>query len=640
MLRQRPKISRYSFLLATVDDVIMRTCHWCHVMAKESFEDQESAKILNDYFVAVKVDKEERPDIDAVYMAVCQSLTGSGGWPLTIIMTPEQIPFFAATYIPKTTKYNSVGLMELSAAVNNQWLNNRSEFLVSADKIYRHLLSQNKHQNLAGEPTTETLYLGIHQLKESYDSEYGGFHIAPKFPMAHDLLFLLEYGSIKEDYGATGMAEKTLQQMYRGGIYDHIGGGFSRYSTDRQWLIPHFEKMLYDNALLIIAYAEAYQLTGKMLYRRIAEQIIAYAVRELCDEAGGFYCGQDADSDGEEGKYYALSIDEVMEQLGTDGSKFCDWFGFTKEGNFEGKNIPNLIRNKRYEEVPEQFEELIQQIYEYRKKRVSLHTDDKILVSWNAMMVAALAKSARAFEKTEYLKLAKDTCKFIEKHLKNASGRLQKRWRSNEAAGSAQLDDYAYYTWALIEVYETCGEVDYLEQAVHCGAEMVALFWDEENDGFFLYAHDAEQLIIRPKEFYDGAIPSGNSIAAFVLHKLSRLTAENMWREYAQRQLSFMAGQMGEYPMNCCFALRVFLRTLLCSTELICTAEEITDMSAVREFIKEQRLVNVTLIIKTKKQMERLNKVVPFTSGYPIPEQGTAYYVCENDSCRPPVFRD
>lgn len=601
--------------------------------------DEEIAELLNQYFVAIKVDKEERPDIDAVYMEVCQMMTNSGGWPLTIIMSPDQIPFFAATYIPKRSRYSMIGLIELLAAVYDQWLNNRSKILESSKAIYHHLLSSNKYQNSGEEPTMEMLHLGIKQLKEGFDAEFGGFHKPPKFPRPHDLLFLIEYGSVQGDVEAITMAQKTLQQMYRGGIFDHIGGGFSRYSTDRQWLIPHFEKMLYDNALLTFVYAKAYEITGESLYAMIAKRTIAYAENELRGEDGGFYCGQDADSDGEEGKYYALIAGEIREQLGDGALKFCDWFGFTESGNFEGKNIPNLIKNLEYQTPPKEMEEWIPKIYQYRRTRTMLHTDDKVLASWNGMMIAALARAARAFEKTAYLDMAKASCAFIENHLKNSNGRLLKRWRNGEAAGLGQLDDYAYYAWALLEVYETCGEVIYLERALRYGKEMLDLFWDEENDGFFLYSHDAEQLIIRPKEVYDGAVPSGNSVAALVLYKLFRITAVNRWQEYSGRQLAFLAGEMGAYPISFSFALNAFMQVLRPGADLICVAEDITDMSAVRGFMKEQKIMNATIIIKTRTQMERLEHLAPFTKEYPIPEQGVAYYICENGTCHAPIFR-
>jgi len=608
-------------------------------MAEESFEDMEVAALLNEHFISIKVDKEERPDIDAVYMETCQMLTGSGGWPLTIIMASDQIPFFAATYIPKNARYGSFGLVDLLTAIHDQWLSDQAGLLVSGNKIYKHLLDRNQHQKSAGQPSMEMLRLGISQLKENFDSEYGGFHAAPKFPMPHDLLFLLEYGNLEADDDCIIMAEKTLQQMYRGGIYDHIGGGFSRYSTDQQWLIPHFEKMLYDNALLIFTYAQAYEITGKNLYREVAGQTIGYAAKELRDEYGGFYCGQDADSDGEEGKYYALSIEEIQVLLGNDAEAFCSWYDITPGGNFEGKNIPNMIHNSSFETIPDAIQKSAEKVDQYRRQRTVLSTDDKVLVSWNAMMIAALAKSARAFENPEYLKMAKETCRFIDTHLQNAAGRLHKLWRRGEAAGSAQLDDYAYYAWALIEVYETGGEVGYLERALACGAEMIALFWDKENDGFFLYAHDAEQLIIRPKEIYDGAIPSGNSVAAYVLHKLYRFTAMNSWQEYAEKQLAFMAGKVGAYPMGHCFALHAFLRVLHQGADLLCASKQIPSMSEVRSFMKEQRIFNTTVTVKSEEQMRRLNNLAPYTVEYPIPESGTAYYICENGTCKAPIFR-
>ena len=334
------------------------TCHWCHVMAHESFEDQEVSEVLNHNYIAIKVDREERPDIDAVYMSVCQALTGSGGWPLTLILTPDQKPFYAGTYLPKHTRWGTSGLMEVLDAINRLWRNDREKLLLVGEEITRYLNQEDENFE-AREPEKELLYTAAGQLKRSFDKTWGGFGNAPKFPMAHNLVFLMRHSLLEGDKSALAVCEKTLRQMYRGGIYDHIGGGFSRYSTDEKWLVPHFEKMLYDNALLSYAYLEAYQMTGEQFYETAARGILRYILETLTDKDGGFYCGQDADSEGVEGKFYVFEQAEIDDLLNEDASYFKRWFGITKGGNFEGKNILNLIDNEEYEKEDEKNQEAL-----------------------------------------------------------------------------------------------------------------------------------------------------------------------------------------------------------------------------------------------------------------------------------------
>ncbi|MEL7655517.1 MAG: thioredoxin domain-containing protein, partial [Bacillota bacterium] len=369
------------------------TCHWCHVMAHESFEDEEVAEVLNRDFISIKVDKEERPDIDAVYMSVCQGLTGSGGWPLTIIMSPDQRPFFAGTYYPKTKRYNVPGLLEILDAVTKEWKGNKDSLLETGDKIVNALKAgtQKQDHDMTGQIDHNGLSKDIiHEAKElfsqSYDERYGGFGRSPKFPSPHNLMFLLRYSKFEKDERALEIVEKTLLQMYRGGIFDHIGYGFSRYSTDEKWLAPHFEKMLYDNALLAIICSETYQITGKELYQRVARKTLSYITREMTDEQGGFYSAQDADSEGTEGKYYIFTPDEILKLLGEqDGTLFNGFFDITGRGNFEGSNIPNLLKNKVYDPIPDMIRGMIPKVYEYRYNRTRLHKDDKQLTSWNSL---------------------------------------------------------------------------------------------------------------------------------------------------------------------------------------------------------------------------------------------------------------
>lgn len=387
-------------------------------MEHESFEDEEVAELLNRDFICIKVDREERPDIDAVYMAVCQTVTGAGGWPMTIIMTPEQKPFFAATYLPKLSRYGINGMMELLPLVVEEWMGNRNYLLETGNKISAFLQEQTNTIISTRLPDKALLNKAVSQFQDQFDKKYGGIGSAPKFPTPHNLIFLLRYSKLSGDNKGKEMAEKTLVQMFRGGIFDQIGGGFSRYSTDAKWLVPHFEKMLYDNALLSFAYWEAFQMTRRLLYERAAVRTLEYVLDELTDPLGGFYCGQDADSDGIEGKYYVFDEREVADVLGDKkGKEFCDWFDITKKGNFEGKSIPNLLSNEQYENANARIQELCALIYDYRLKRNLLHKDDKILTSWNALMIAAFAKAYSVGGNKRYLEAAKKAVKFIQTYL-------------------------------------------------------------------------------------------------------------------------------------------------------------------------------------------------------------------------------
>lgn len=504
------------------------TCHWCHVMERESFENNEIAELLNREFICVKVDREERPDVDSVYMSVCQAMNGQGGWPLTIIMTPDCRPFFSGTYFPPKSRYGRVGLEELLTIVARQWKEKKEKLLDKAGQIEAYLKDQERAA-VSVQPEKNVLHEAFRQFTDSFDKKNGGFGQAPKFPTPHNLMFLLEYGIREKRQEALDMAEITLTQMYRGGMFDHVGGGFSRYSTDEKWLVPHFEKMLYDNALLAMSYVEAYGLTKRKLYERAARRVLEYVEAELTDEKGGFYCGQDADSDGVEGKYYVFTPDEVTKVLGEDaGGAFCRRYGITQKGNFEGKSIPNLLENKEFENICDgqdtgtdndaclKDKENCKKLYDYRIRRTRLHKDDKILVSWNGWMICAFAKAGAVLGNERYVELAVRAETFISRHLVKEGGLLV-RYRDGEAAGEGKLDDYACYILALLELYRVTFKADYLKRASSWAELMLQQFFDWEQGGFYINAKDGEQLIVRTKETYDGAMPSGNSAAARVL---------------------------------------------------------------------------------------------------------------------------
>jgi uncharacterized protein len=611
------------------------TCHWCHVMERESFEDDEVAAYLNAHFVAIKVDKEERPDIDAVYMSVCQALTGGGGWPLTVFLTADKKAFYAGTYFPKNARYGMNGLLEVLASVIKLWETGREKLVHQGNEILKRIGSSDSRRN---EMITKTdFYMAMETFSQSFDVRNGGFGHAPKFPTPHNIMFLLRHAYFEDLPEALNIAETTLRQMYRGGMFDHIGGGFSRYSTDEKWLVPHFEKMLYDNALLTLAYLEAYQLTGTELYKAVAEKTLRYIQREMTDSEGGFYSAQDADSEGEEGKYYALTPEAVKAVLGNDDRDFfCGYFGITEAGNFEGSSIPNLLDNDAYETPDARIEALLPEIYAYRLSRTQLFRDDKILTSWNALMTAAYAKAYQVLGTEAYLTAAERAAEFIQKKLTRPDGRLYVRYRNGDAAGTGYLEDYAYTVYALVSLYEATFNSAYLKTALNYAETMCELFEDRQNGGFYLYAEDAEALMLRPKETYDGAVPSGNSVAAYALSKIAKLTAESKWEERAERLLAFMAPSIKDYPAGHCFGLIAAQLELYPSKEVICTAASDKDIEAIKNALSHIYLPNTTLLIKTKETEGSVHAIAPFTRAYLIMDKKTNFYICENKACSVP----
>ena len=604
------------------------TCHWCHVMAHESFEDETVAQAVNAAFLPVKVDREERPDVDAVYMAACLAMNGSGGWPLTVLLTPDQKPFWAGTYLPKDQ------LLHLLRKAARLWREDRAGVLVTGDTLTAHL--QQEGQARPGTPSRELVRQAVSQFAQSYDELWGGFGAAPKFPTPHNLIFLLRYAQLAKEEHAREMALHTLNNMYRGGLFDHVGGGFSRYSTDQHWLVPHFEKMLYDNALLALAYTEAFQHTRCPIYGKITRRTLDYVLRELSGPQGGFCCGQDADSDGVEGKYYALTPDELAQALGgVDGLRFCQWYGITPEGNFEGKSIPNLLGQSQFDQDPEDMAALREQVYAYRLSRTALHRDDKVLTAWNGLAMAALARAGLVLDEPWYLDAARQTAEFLAEKLTTSDGRLLARWRDGDAAHPGKLDDYAFLAYGLLELYSATFDASYLTRAVGLADCLLKLFFDGERGGFYPYASDGEQLLTRTKEAYDGAMPSGNSIAALVLFRLSRLTGEMRWREAADLQLSWLAGAAEGYPAGHSFAMLACLEELWPTAELVITAQKPPE--ELRGFLREAPRLGLTVLVKTQENAGTLAALAPFTKDYPIPAQGAQYYLCQGGACAQPV---
>lgn len=592
------------------------TCHWCHVMAHESFEDKKTAEILNQYFVSIKIDREERPDIDSVYMSVCQAFTGSGGWPMSIFMTWDKKPFFAGTYFPPKSHYGMPGFPDLLDVIVSQWNNNRRKLLQSAEQIITHLKSaESGDKNIDDE---ELIKRAMQIFSESFDEINGGFSSAPKFPTPHNLLFLMLYAKHKQDSDALKMAEKTLLQMRKGGIFDHIGYGFSRYSTDKYFLAPHFEKMLYDNALLIIAYSAAYYLTNNEIYLDTAEKTTEYILREMTSADGGFYSAQDADSEGVEGKYYTFTLDEIINVLGEEkGKRFAESFDITSNGNFEGVNILNLLKSN---DLESDFSEEIHKLYDYRKKRTNLHLDNKILLSWNSLMIAALSMFYRVSRNEKYLNAVVNAQKFIEENMCDGV-QLFTSWRDGKHSEKSFLDDYAFYIASLIELYNSTLDKIYLEKAERFCDETVRQFEDCQRDGFYLCEASYTEIFMNPKETYDGAIPSGNSVMAYNFVRMFQLTENEKYRKLTEKQFEFLSVQAQDYPAG----NSVFLLSKL---------------------LYENPPEHIVIAVKHKSDFQEIQKELPFLANvsvvldsvdYPLKNDKVTYYVCKNHTCSPPT---
>lgn len=618
------------------------TCHWCHVMERESFEDQEVADVLNKNFISIKVDREERPDIDHIYMNVCQALTGHGGWPLTIFMTSDKKPFFAGTYFPKNNRMGMHGLLSILDSVHAAWIDNRDTLFNTSEKILNAINERNDILEPDDEEdlSDDIFYEAFSEFKYDFDNIFGGFGSSPKFPTPHNLFFLLRYWyNTREDY-ALSMVEKTLEAMHKGGIYDHIGYGFSRYSTDKKWLVPHFEKMLYDNALLAIAYLEVYQVTKKHEYANVAHEIFTYILRDMTSKEGGFYSAEDADSEGEEGKFYVWSVNEVKKVLGNqDGEKYCKYYDITPHGNFEGFNIPNLIKSSIPQEEKEFTEDCRKRLFEYREKRVHPYKDDKVLTSWNGLMIAAMAIGGRVLADDRYTKAAEKAADFIFSKLVTNEGRLLARYRDGDSAFLAYVDDYAFLMWGLIELYETTYKPIYLKRSLKLNDDLIRYFWDEINGGLFYYGNDGEQLITRPKEIYDGATPSGNSVATMNFLRLARLTGQSELEDKAYSQFKTFGRSIERFARGHSFFLSALLFAKSKSKEVVVVGNETLEANSMVSIIREDFRPFTQSMFYSNKH-EDLKDLAPFIENYKTVEGKTTAYVCENFACQAPITDD
>jgi uncharacterized protein YyaL (SSP411 family) len=631
------------------------TCHWCHVMEKESFEDETVARHLNDTFISIKVDREERPDIDAVYMAVCQMLTGSGGWPLNLFLTPDKKPFFAATYIPRKNRTGRAGLIELCQQVGNLWASQTDKVNSSAANIAA-TLDRAFTFSAADEPAESLLDHAFELAWQGYDSKFGGFEGAPKFPTPHRLLFLLRCYYRTGDTKALKMVEKTLTAMRWGGIWDHVGYGFHRYSTDAEWLLPHFEKMLYDQALIAQACLETYQITKDDVYAQTADEIFTYVLRDMTSAEGGFFSAEDADSEGEEGKFYVWTADEFRSLLGDEHSQVWEKIlNLEPDGNFSdeatrqktGANILHLDRpieqwseelHLKPEVLTTQWETIREKLFRYRKQRIHPLKDDKILADWNGLMIAAFSLGARILNNPEYARAAEKSTQFILTKMRDGRGRLFHRFRDGELAVEAQAADYAFLIYGLLNLYQATFNLAYAEEAAALQEKMLQDFWDPDSGGFFSTAHESEALPVRPKELYDGAIPSANSVSLLNLLWLARLTGDPKWDKHAHDHLRAFAGTVKAQPTAFTFFLLgvdFFLRP---GQEVVIAADpHKTEAQQMLAALNLNFAPHKVALVKSDENAERLAKFAGYTDGLQLVKGKATAHVCKGFACKEPT---
>lgn len=634
------------------------TCHWCHVMEKESFESPDVAALLNENYIAIKVDREERPDIDHIYMSAVQALTGSGGWPLTVFLTPDAKPITGGTYFPPEDRWGRAGMKTVLPRLANAWKEERESMAAAGAQLAD--LLQIRPSADAGALDYETIAsTAYRQFENSFDAVHGGFGQAPKFPRSHDLSFLLRFWKRHGQSQALQIVEKTLEAMGHGGIYDHLGGGFARYATDEKWLVPHFEKMLYDQSILALTYLEAYQATRCDFYADVARDIFRYVLRDMTSPEGGFYSAEDADSEGEEGKFYVWRPEEISRILGPEKARaFNEFYGVTEAGNFSaeggsasgGEHNASILHLSQSEEdfakakglEPAAFKKdlasMRRHLFEVRKKRIPPHKDDKVLTAWNGMMISALAFGSRVLNEPEYAAAAKRSAEFILKYLE-PQGRLLRRWREGESAVNAFQDDYAFLAMGLLDLYEATFEVRWLEESLRLTHEMIRLFWDESAGGFFYTASDAETLIARTKDYYDGAVPSGNSVAALLMLKLSRVTGNRDFEKKAEQVAKSNHASLAQHPV-------AYPQLLIAMDFAAGPSREIVFAGDLKDPVLQQMRLAVNEIFEPHSLMlyhsqgqdaARIEKIAPFIKAQTTVSGKATVYACRNQACDLPV---
>ncbi|MEP7149848.1 MAG: thioredoxin domain-containing protein [Acidobacteriota bacterium] len=534
-------------------------CHWCHVMEHESFEDEATARIMNEHFVNIKVDMEERPDVDQIYMTFVQLTTGRGGWPMNVFITPDKLPFFGGTYFPPSPRYNMPSWSQILISISDAWREKRDELMHSANEILGEIRRVGISEFASGLVSTDQLDSAFQSITRSFDKTNGGFGGAPKFPPSMSLEFLLRYWKRTGNEQALEMVKFTARKMAEGGMYDQLGGGFHRYAVDAIWLVPHFEKMLYDNAQLIRIYLHLFQITRDDFFKQVAVETLEYVKREMLDEAGGFYSSQDADSEGEEGKFFVWTPAEIVDILGAEEARvFNLYYDVSEDGNFEEKNILHITHTRDaaakalkidVATLDNAIDRSRAKLFEHREKRIKPFRDKKILTAWNGLMLAAFAEAGAVLENDDYLEIARRNADFLLEHLQNDQ-RLLRTWKDGRAKLNAYIEDYANLADGLIVLYQASGELRYLSEARRLTDLMITEFWDEESGGFFFTSSDHEELIVRNKDFYDNATPSGNSVAADVLLRLAKFFGDERYERFATTVLRLTAAQLTRYPQG------------------------------------------------------------------------------------------
>jgi len=620
-------------------------CHWCHVMAHESFEDEEIAKLMNDNFVNIKVDREERPDLDQIYMSAVQMMTHHGGWPMTVFLTPDGVPYYGGTYFPPLDRHNMPGFPRVLISVAEAYRDRPDDIAQTSQSILQELRRLSAKSG-AEEPISGELLMAAHVgILRSYDSTNGGFGGAPKFPPAMTLEFLLRTFVRTGNKEALEIVSHTCRKMANGGIYDQIGGGFHRYATDAIWLVPHFEKMLYDNALLSRLYLHHYQVTKDELSKRTVEGILDYVLREMTDKSGGFYSTQDADSEGHEGKFFVWQMAEIRRVLDTrDVELFCAYYNITEAGNFEGKNIPNVTRSLEEvasafkitpEELTESLEQSRRKLFELRETRVKPDRDEKILTAWNGLMLASFAEAAVVLKRSDYAETARSSAQFILANLLR-DGLLLRTYKDGIAKFNAYLEDYAFLSEGLLTLYETTGETRWLEESVSLTDQMISEFWDDNNGGFYFTGKSHEDLIVRSKDYFDNATPSGNSVAAMLLLRLGVILGNDRYRNLAVAVLGESAETAQRFPTGFGYALAALDFHLSSPKELAIIGVDKASLDHFIEAVWSSYIPN-KVVAAHLTQAVAPSFAVPLLENRTAIDSQTTAYVCENYTCQTPV---
>jgi len=613
-------------------------CHWCHVMAHESFEDEEIAQVMNAHYINVKVDREERPDVDEIYMSAVQAMTGSGGWPMSVFLTPEGVPFYGGTYFPPKSRSGLPGFVQVLESVARHYREKGDNVADVAGRLRERLEAMAKLEAPEGGLTEKDFEAAFQKIRSNFDFQHGGFGTQPKFPNTMNLEVCLRTYLRNGDEEALSMVTSTLNSMARGGIYDQLGGGFHRYSVDYRWLVPHFEKMLYDNALLAKLYTQTYLVTKEPLFAKIVRETLDYTLREMTADEGGFYSTQDADSEGAEGMFFVWTPEEVKELLGEeDGALFCRYFDITSHGNFEGKNILNIpLRNPEGDFSPEHLKKVVEGrrkvLFDAREKRIKPDRDEKIQVSWNGLMISAFAQAYRALDEPTYLEAASNAARFILESMRTRDGLLLHSYKDKEARFNGYLDDYTCLIVGLCDLYEASFDPFWLMSACDLMEVTVEQFWDQGTGGFFYTGHDHEKLIVRSKNPFDNATPSGNSVGAVALMRLGALLERDEWRQMAGDILNLFGPHIKEVPSGFGYMVNALDLFLTGHTEVVLLGDrEARDTTALRNVIDKKWQPEVVVCGAGE------DKAIPLLRNKTKVEGQATAYVCRNYVCSEPV---